>query len=137
MITNVRNPKWTSPQRKQIIVEIKSSLYPDDGWIPFVAGPSDLNKDEATIYGLAVNGHFGEVAPSDEELILAGEMPVPEGYAIIDGKLVNLADCERTANEELNRRLAPYLSAESQARALVDKIYAAERDAALVSLLAV
>ena len=137
MITDVRNPKWTTRQRNQIFVEIKSDLYPNDGWIPYVAGPSELNKDEATIFGLAVNGHFGEIALSDEERILSGDLPVPDGYKIINGQITHLAAYEKVAMDELNNRLAPLNTEEAKARAEVDEEYAAERKAKIIALLAV
>jgi len=137
MITDVRNPKWTTPQKNQIIVEIKSSLYPDDGWIPYVAGPSELNKDEATIYGLVVNGAFGKVEDSDNERIIRGELPLPEGIEIIDGKLVDTAYLEHQATEELNRRLSEWQTPESLALAETDEEYSALRKASMKTLLAV
>jgi hypothetical protein len=133
MITNARNPRWTDSTRKTIIVDVEM----DGDWVGFTASPEDCTTHGPMLFNFAVNGLFGEVAPSDEERIIAGELPIPEGYAVQEGKLVNIAVYEQMAMEELNRRLAELNSEEAKAKAEIDEDYAAERKAKLTALLAV
>jgi len=133
MISNARNPKWTGIGHQSILIEVEI----DGEWVGFVASPTDVTEYGPMLFNFAANGVFGEVAASDEELIIAGELPPPRGYEVRDGELVNIAQLEWDATAELNRRLATYNSEEAKARAEVDDEYAAERKAAITVLLAV
>ena len=133
MFTNARNPKWTGADRKTIKLEVEMN----DEWVGFVASPTDCTDYGPMLFNFAVNGIFGPVADSDEERIIAGDLPVPEGYALQDGQLVNIAMYEQQATAELNRRLAELNSEEAKAQAEIDEEYAAERKAKLAALLAV
>jgi hypothetical protein len=91
---------------------------------------------------------------SSEEKIVAGLVPPPEGRKVVDGRLVDMSPEERRdagliteeqyrqfmemgASGELNRRLAVFLTAESQGWALVDPSYEQERREKVAALLAV
>lgn len=89
------------------------------------------------LYNFAVNGVFGEIDISDEERILSGELPPPDGYEVQNGELVNIAQLTHDALTELNYRLSQYTNDESKARAEVDEDYAATRKAMITALLAV
>ena len=78
-----------------------------------------------------------ENKPDDEECIIAGELPVPDGYVVQDDKLISITIIEQQATAELNRRLGDLNSEESKARAEIDEDYAAERKSVLLALLAV
>lgn len=132
MITNVRNPKWVSKKHEQLILEVK--FQDSEQWDIYVTSDSDLGS---TLHNLALQGLFGEIQPSDEELILAGEIPVPEGFVIKDGELVDITPYIESAQAEINKRLAVLNSEESKARAEIDEDFAAERKQKLAALLAV
>jgi len=133
MFSNARNPKWTGADHKTITLETEMN----GEWVGFVASLTDCTDYGPMLYNFAVNGVFGEVADSDEERIIAGELPAPEGYVVQDGKLVNVAQYEQQAQAELNRRLAELQTPEALAQAEIDEDYAAERKAKLAALLAV
>jgi len=133
MFTNARNPKWTGADHKTVTLEVEMN----GEWVGFVASPADCTDYGPMLHSFAVNGIFGEVAASDEEMIIAGDLPVPEGYAVQDGELVNIAMHERQAMQELNRRLAELQTPEALARAEVDEEYAVERRTKIAALLAV
>jgi len=133
MFTNARNPKWTGADHQTVTLDVEMN----GEWVTFVASPTDCTDYGPMLYAFAVNGLFGEIAASDEELILAGEMQPPEGYEVQDGRLVYIAQYEQQATAELNRRLAELQTPEVQAQAEVDPEYAAERRAKIVALLAV
>jgi uncharacterized small protein (DUF1192 family) len=133
VFTNARNPKWTGSDHKTITLEVEMN----GEWVGFVASPADCTDYGPMLYRFAVNGVFGEIAASDEERVVAGDLPVPEGYALLDGRLVNVAMREQQAVAELKRRLAALNSEEARAQAELDGDYAVERKAMLAALLAV
>jgi len=133
MFTNARNPKWTGADHTTIRLEVEMN----GEWVGFVASPTDCTDYGPMLFNFAVNGIFGPVADSDEERIIAGELPAPDGFIVQDGQLVNVAMHEQQAQAELNRRLAELNSEEAKARAELDDEYAAERKAKLAALLAV
>ncbi|MDR2701698.1 MAG: hypothetical protein LBB72_04640 [Spirochaetaceae bacterium] len=135
MFTNAKDPRWTDKTHSKIIIDVL--LTNETEYSFFVASPNDCTTHGPMLYNFALNGIFGEVAASDEERIIAGELPVPEGYMVQDGTLVNIAAYEQEATAELNRRLAELNSEEAKARAEIDAEYAAERKAKLAALLAV
>jgi len=135
MIENAKNPRWTDSGRTKILLDVQ--LTEEEEFVGFVASPTDCTDYGPMLYNFAVNGVFGPVAASDEERILAGDLPVPEGYVVQDGQLINIAKYEQQATEELNRRLAVLQTPEAMAQAEVDGEYAAERTAKLAALLAV
>jgi hypothetical protein len=135
MIKNARNARWTDESHTKIELEI----LPEDGseYVPFIASPTDCVAHGTVIYSLAANGIFGPILDSDIERVLRGELPVPDGFILLDGKLVNVQEKEREAQEELNRRIAALNTEEAKAMAELDGDYAAERKAKLLALLAV
>ena len=133
MFNNARNPKWTGADHAAILLETEMN----GEWVGFVASPTDCTDYGPMLYNFAVNGIFGVIADSDEERIIAGELPVPDGYAVQDGKLANTAACEKEAAAELNRRLAELNGEEAKAQAEIDGEYAAGRRAKIAALLAV
>ena len=135
MFEDARNPKWVNSSRSQIVLEVK---FAETGeWAPFVASPTDCTDYGPMLYYFALNGKFGPIAVSDEERIIAGEMQCPEGYAVIDGQIVNTAVIEQEAVAELNRRLAEWNSEEAKATAEISEDYAVERKEKIAALLAV
>jgi len=133
MITDARNPKWENSQHATIVLQVQLN----GNWIDYVAAPDDSVDLGSSLFHLALNGKFGEIAESDEEQIIAGEMPPPEGCVVRDGIIVNVAALELQVTAELNRRLAELNSEVSRARAEVDEEYAAKRRADIIALLAV
>jgi hypothetical protein len=133
MFTNAKNPKWTGSDHKTIKIEVNFN----GEWVPFVASQTDCTDYGPMLYNFAVNGVFGPIADSDEERIIAGELPVPEGFIVQDGKLVDMTLYTNQAQAELDRRLAEIQTPESLAQAEMDEEYAAERKAKLAALLAV
>jgi len=133
MFTDVRNPKWTGANHKTILLEVKMN----NEWADFVASPTDCTDYGPVLYNSAVNGTYGAVADSDEERIIAGELPAPDGYVVQDGQLINVAAYEQEATAELNRRFAELNSEEAKAHAEIDDEYAAERKTKIAALLAV
>jgi len=133
MFTNAKNPKWTGADHKAIKLVVEM----DGEWAGFIASPTDCTDYGPMLYNFAVNGIFGPVAASDEERIIEGELPVPDGYAVQDGELVNVAEYEQEATAELARRLAELQTPEALAQAELDENYAAERKVKLAALLAV
>ena len=89
------------------------------------------------LYNLAIDGVFGKISDSEEEQILKGEMSPWEGYKVIDGKIVNIAEMEQQAEIELHRRLNEHLTPEAEAMAKIDKKYAEQQKIKLTELLAV
>jgi len=132
MFTNARNPKWTGADHTTIILEAEMN----GEWVSFVASPADCTDHGPMLYNFAVNGLFGDVADSDEERIIAGDLPVPEGYAVQDGILVYVAEYEQQATAELNRRLAELQTPEVKAQAEIDPEYATWRMERITALLA-
>jgi len=135
MFTNAKNPRWDSPAHEKIILDVQ--FINEDDYVAFIASPDDCTTHGPMLFNFARNGLFGEVMPSDEERIISGELPVPDGYAIQDGKLVYLAAYEQQATEELSRRLAELNTEKAKALAEIDEEYAAERKAQMSALLAV
>lgn len=133
MFTNAKEPKWTGADHLTVLLKVEM----DGEWIDFIASPADCTDYGPMLYSFAVAGIFGEITPSDEERILAGELPPPQGYEMQNGVLVNVAQLEWDMIQEFNHRLAQYTSDESKARAEIDVDYAAERKAAIAALLAV
>ena len=133
MFTNARSPKWAGADRRAVMLEVEMN----GEWAGFAASQADVTEYGPMLYNFAVNGLFGEIAASDEERIVAGELPPPEGYAVRDGRLVYIAGQERQATEELSRRLAELNSEEAKAQAEIDEGYAAERKEKIAALLAV
>ena len=133
MFTNAREPKWAGADHGAITLEVEMN----GEWVRFVASPDDCTEYGPMLYHFAANGVFGPVAGSDEERIIAGELPVPEGYEVRDGELINTAVYGQQATAELNRRLAELNSEEAKARAEIDENYAAERREKIAALLAV
>ena len=133
MFSNARNPKWSGAEHRTVALEVEMN----GEWVGFVASPADCTDYGPMLYRFAVNGVFGEVADSDEERIIAGELPAPEGCIVQDGRLVNVAMREQQAAAELKRRLAALNSEEARAQAELDGDYAVERKAMLAALLAV
>jgi len=133
VITKAKNPKWIGANHDAIRLETEQN----GEWVEFTARPTDCEDHGKMLYHFSINGIFGEIADSDEELILAGDLPVPEGYEVQDGKLIYIAYYEQLATAELNRRLAPFNSEEAKAIAETDPMYAAERKAQMAELLSV
>ena len=133
MFTNARNPKWTGADHSKILLEVEMN----GEWVDFVASPTDVTSHGPMLYNFATHGIFGEIADSDEERIIAGDLPVPDGYAIQEGALVNVAEYEQAAQTELDNRLAALNSEENKARAAIDENYAAEWKVQIALLLAV
>lgn len=137
MIVNAKNPRWTDSGKTSVVLEVQLTGTEEEQWMPFVASPTDCTEYGPMLYNFALNGLFGEIAPSDEELVIAGELPAPDGYVVQDGKLVNLAAFEQQATAELQRRLGELQTPEALAQAEIDGEYAAARTAQLAALLAV
>jgi len=135
MIVNAKNPRWTSSGKTSIKLEVQ--LTGTEEWVPFVASPTDCTEYGPMLYNFALNGLFGEILASDEERIIAGELPVPEGYIVQDGKLVNLAALEQEATAVLQRRLGELQTPEALAQAEIDEDYATKRKIKIAALLAV
>ncbi|MDR0290723.1 MAG: hypothetical protein LBI06_07295 [Treponema sp.] len=133
MILNARNPKWGNPDKTKIEMEIE--LDAEGNWVPFVAAPDDCTDYGAALFKSAVNGNFGAVQDSDDERMLRGELPPPDGFLIIDGQLVYTEGYEQAMEIELERRFAELNSEESKARAEIDETYAADRKALIITLL--
>jgi hypothetical protein len=135
MFSDVKNPRWDGKNHERIIFDV---LFEGrEGWLSFVAAHDDCTTHGPMLYNFAVQGLFGPVADSDEERILRGELPPPEGYRVVGGGLVNIAAVTAEAEAELSRRLASLSTEEAKARAEIDEAYAAERKAKLAALLAV
>ena len=135
MIEDAKNPRWADSGKTKIMLDVK--IAGREEWAPFVASPTDCTSHGPMLYHFALNGKFGKVAASDEERIIAGEIPMPEGYAVVDGQIVDTATAEREAEAELNRRLAEWNSEEAKATAEISEDYAAERKEKIAALLAV
>ena len=135
MFTNAKNPRWADAEHSKIILDVQ--FIGEDEFAVFVASPDDCTTHGPMLYNFAVGGIFGDVMDSDNERIIAGDLPVPDGYTIQDGKLIDVSACEQTAIEELRRRLAELNSEEAKAQAEIDDEYATERKTKLAALLAV
>jgi hypothetical protein len=135
MFKEAKNPRWGDKSHTSIMFDVR--LGDEDGYCPFVAREDDCTTHGPLLYNLAAEGVFGEIADSDEERIIRGETPPPEGFQVIDGELVNIADLTQAAEAELSRRLAELSTEEAKARAEIDEEYAVERRAKLAALLAV
>lgn len=135
MFVNARNPRWENKAHGQIVLEVLPEGCEE--FCTFVASPNDCTEYGPMLFNFAVNGVFGQVADSDEERIISGELEPPEGYSVIDGEIVNVAAKEAEAQAVLDGLLAGFNSEEAKARAEIDGEYAAERKAKLAALLAV
>jgi hypothetical protein len=133
MILNARNPKWMDSGKTKIEMEI--AVDAEENWVPFVAAPDDCTDYGAALFKSAVNGKFGAVQDSDDERILRGELPMPDGFSSVDGQIIDIYWLEQTMEIELERRFAEVNSEESKARAEIDEAYAAERKELIVALL--
>jgi len=133
MIVNAKNARWTDASKTKIILDVKLSLEME--WMSFIASPNDCTDYGPMLYNFAVNGVFGDIGASNEELIIAGVLPVPDGYAVQGEKLVNIAAIEYEATAELNRRLEELQTPEVLARAEIDEEFGAERKMRLAALL--
>jgi len=135
MFNNAKNPRWADRGHTSIILDVQ--FIGEEEYVQFVAVPNDCTTHGPMLFNFALNSIFGDVAASDEERIIAGELPVPEGYVVQDGELVNVAIYEQQATVELGRRLAELNNEEARALAELDEEYAAKRKVKLAALLAV
>jgi len=135
MFTNAKNPRWADAERGKIILDVR--FIGEEEYVPFVASADDSATHGPMLFNFAVNGIFGTVADSDEERILKGEIEPWDGYKVIDGEIVNVAELEREAQGELDRRLTELQSPQSLAEAECDEEYAAKRKEKLAALLSV
>jgi hypothetical protein len=135
MITDAKKPRWADETHSNIQLDVK--LENSAEYVSFVASPDDCTTHGPMLFNFAKNGLFGPVQDSDKERILRGELPVPEGYEIVDGQIVDTALAEQEATAELNSRLAALNTEEAKALAETDEDYAAQRKAKLIALLAV
>jgi len=133
MVEKAKNPRWADKQHCKIILD----LLVDKEWVPFVASVDDCTIHGPMLYNFALNSLFGPIADSEEERILRGEMEPWAGCKIIDGKIVNIAELEKDAEGELNRRLAELQTPQAIAQAEIDPVFAASRKEKLAELLAV
>jgi len=133
MIEEVKNPRWVNSKKEQIIVDVLAS----GEWFPFVATPDDCTTHGPMLYNFALKGIFGEIKDSDEERIVRGDIPPPEGFIVKDGKIIDLAEAEVEAQAKLDRLLAGLNTEEAKAQAEVDEDFAAERKEKIKALLAV
>lgn len=134
MILDAKNPKWANKEHN--VIEIEVLLDENEGFVPYIASPDDCVATGLSLYNMAMRGRFGDIADSDEERILRGEMEPPEGYKVIDGEIVNVAEQERLAKEDYRRQLAALQTPEATAKAELDAKYAADRKAQMHELLA-
>ena len=110
MIKNCKNPKWSDAAHSSIILDAmfigcngEEEIWEEQA---FVAAPNDCTSYGPMLFNFAVNGIFGKVADSDEERILSGEIPPPQGFAVKNGEIVNLMEIEAGVRAEFDRRSA-------------------------------
>jgi len=70
-ITKARNPKWTTADHNQIIID----LFQENEWAPFVADPTDCTIHGVMLFHFCKDELFGKIDDSDEEKILDGRLP--------------------------------------------------------------
>jgi hypothetical protein len=133
MITKVTNPRWSTDHQAILLdVELNSTEN-----AVYVARGTDCEVEGVRLYYKALLEEFGPIADSDEERILRGEFPPPEGCMIVNGQIVDVALAEQQATEELSRRLAELSTEEAKAMAEINEDYAIQRKAKIAALLAV
>jgi len=126
--------KWN---RKSDCCLIKEGLLPmPEGYVQEGETLRLMTRDERIEAGIDVPPE-GYISPADMERIIAGELPPPDGYRVIGGRVEKLPDYEQHATAELNRRLMELQTPVAQAKAEIDPKYAAERKAKIAALLAV
>jgi hypothetical protein len=135
MVLEAKNPRWGEKEHESITIDIRSDQF--EGWVTYVARRTDYEAEGVRLWYDTTLGKYGAIADSDEERILRGDIPPPEGYAVQDGEIVDVAGAARNAEAELVRRMEPWLSVEAQARAEIDAAYAAKRKTAIAAILAV
>jgi hypothetical protein len=136
MITKAKNPRWADKERTAITLDVQ--IKGSEEWMPFCARADDCEAHGVRLYYEARYEHkYGDIADSDEDRILRGDMDPPDGCAVIGGQIVNVAQKEREAEAELNRRLAALNTEQAKARAEIDEAYAAARKTKIAALLAV
>jgi hypothetical protein len=135
MIVNAKNPRWTDSSKTKVILDVE--LDDTVGEVPFVASPDDSTAYGPMLYNFALNGIFGDIAACEEERILAGELPLPEGYSIVEGKLFNNEQQANEVRRMVRETLAGLTAPEAIAKAELDEKYAAERKEKMRLLLAV
>jgi hypothetical protein len=136
MIINAKNPRWVDTEHTALMLDVREAA--SDEWFSFVARASDCEAHGVRLYYETVyEKKYGAIADSDEERMLRGEMPLPQGCVIREGIIVNLVAQEAEAVMRLNGLLAAISTEADKARAEIDEAYAAERKAKLAALLAV
>jgi len=139
MFKDVKNPRWTTSAHDQIAFDVR--MENEETYTTFVTSADDSVVHGRMLFNLAVNGIFGAIADSVEDRMIKGEVELPEGMEVIDGRLVDTAsqrrEAEQAAKTELDRRLSELQTPEALARAEVDSAFAADRKAKLTALLAV
>lgn len=137
MFKNAKNPKWSDAAHSSIIFDVVFIDNKNDEFEAqaFVANPTDCTSYGQMLYYFALNGLFGHIADSDEELMLKGEMPIPADCEIQDGKIVYVGNKEKEAQAELDRRIGELMTLQMRAKAELDPQFAETRKAALQALL--
>ena len=135
MFVDIKNPRWLNSTHNAILLDVLRENTTEFGI--FIAFKEEYSEHGRELYTSAINGLYGPILDSEGERILRNEIPVPEGYIVKDSKVISIILLETEATSEFERRLAPFLTEESKARAEIDEEYAAERKAKIATLLAV
>ena len=112
MITDIKNPRWSSPAHDKIIVD---GIFEGEE-VQFVASPTDCTEHGRKIYQDCADGKYDKIAEYEPPVITPEEI-------------------EANATAELNRRLSEIMTPEIKALAEVDDEFREEYKGKIKALL--
>jgi hypothetical protein len=78
-IIDAKTPRWENKENSRIILDVLFEHLKSDGYVYFVADPSDIYQHGVELYNRAVAGEFGEIGnyvPVPKATDSTGEIPV-------------------------------------------------------------
>lgn len=61
-LIDAQNPQWGNAEHTIIEVEAKWEHLENEGYLPFLANPNDIEAHGVDLYNRCVAGEFGEIA---------------------------------------------------------------------------
>lgn len=61
-LIDAQNPQWGNTEHTVILIEAKWEHLVDEGYLPFLANPNDVEAHGRDLYNRIVAGEFGTIA---------------------------------------------------------------------------
>ena len=102
-ILAAKEPQWTNKSHNTLLIQVKHVGI--DGFIPMVVALESSLGYNSQLYNDSVAGIYGSIALSDEEQMISGDKPLPEGYIVREGEIIESPNAKRRKEllQKLNR----------------------------------